>query len=141
MGINARSSLDPRWVSHHVAVTEGFMVATIKFIRKNPDVNPTYDQATETWTGGFDTIWTGPARVQPYGIIGDQIVAQDATGRRLMRVQIADKTADIKLDDMGIVIDSPYDTQLMDYTLEVRGSIGSSNSWVRDLVCEADLKR
>lgn len=140
MYLNSRSSLDPRWTTHEVPVVRGFMLATIKVVRKMPDVEPTYDQATGLWTGHFVDVWSGKARVQPYGIIGDQIVAQDPTGRRLMRVQIEQKNTGITLDDMLYVISSPEDPELTNFTMEVRGSIGSSNSWVTDLVCEANLK-
>lgn len=141
MGLNARSSLDPRWTKHHVSVVRGFMLAEIKVIRKNPNVTPTYDQQTQTWTGGFDQIFTGSARIQPYGIIGDQIVAQDTTGRRLMRVQIETKISNINLDDMLLITACKDDPELTSFSLEVRGTIGSSNSWLTDLVCEANMKR
>lgn len=141
MGINARASLDPRWTAHHVPVVRGFMKARIKVTRRDPDTEPVYDQNTRTWSDdGMTTVYTGYARVQPYGIIGDVIDAQDTTGRRLMRVQIESKSSGIQLDDMINIIDCPDDQELQHFALEVRGTIGSSNSWVTDLVCEANLK-
>lgn len=141
MKLNGRSGLDPRWTTHHVNIVADFMLATVKFIRKDPTVPRVYNQATGTWnTDGFTDVWEGKARVQPYGIIGDQIVSQDTTGRRLMRVQIEDKQSGIVLDDMGFITLCPDNPELVNYTLEVRGSITSSNAWVTDLVCEADLK-
>lgn len=142
MNLNSRSSLDPRWTKHHVSVPRGFMIADIKVIRKSgdPTVRPVYDPATRTWSGTFTTIFEGKARVQPYGIIGDQIVAQDTTGRRLMRVQIESKGTSIQLDDMLEIVSSMDDPELANYNLEVRGAIGSSNAWLTDLVCEANLK-
>jgi hypothetical protein len=141
MNLNSRSSLDPRWTTHHVKVAVGFMLASIRVIRKDPDAVQTYDQNTGLWsTDGFTVVFVGMARIQPYGIIGDQIVGQDATGRRLMRVQIESKDTGINLDDMLIVDSCPDDPELELFSMEVRGSIGSSNAWVTDLVCEADLK-
>lgn len=140
MNLNGRSALDPRWTKHHVPVVSSFMLASITVIRKNPNSTPTYDQATQTWSGSFSTVFSGKARVQPYGIIGDNIVAQDPTGRRLMRVQIESKTTGINLDDMLSITACPDDPELTKFTLEVRGTISSSNSWVTDLVCEANLK-
>jgi hypothetical protein len=121
------------------------MLATIKVIRKNPSTvapTPVYDQETETWTTtAFETILESvPARVQPYGIIGDMVVGQDTSGRRLMRVQIENVATAIHLDDIVIVTASPDNPELTKYTLEVRGAISSSNAWLTDLVCEADLK-
>lgn len=122
-------------------MVRGFMLATVRVIRKSPNSEPVYNQETGQWTGDFITVVSSAkARVQPYGIIGDTTVAQDPTGRRLMRVQIESKETGIQLDDMLEVIDSPEDPELTLYTLEVRGAIGSSNSWVTDLVCEANLK-
>ena len=86
------------------------------------------------------TVWTGKARVQPYGIIGDQIVAQDPTGRRLMRVQIEDIAPGILVDDEIEVTASPENPELTNFRMEVRGTISSSNAWVTDLVCEANVK-
>lgn len=143
MGLNGRASLDPRWVRHHTKAVSGFMIASIKVVRKRMlEGPPVYDRATKTYTNVvFDTVYTGNARVQPYGISGDQIVAQDLTSRRLMRVQINDVTTGIEVDDMLYVTDSPGAPELVEYQLDVRGSISSSNQWVTDLVCEANMKR
>lgn len=141
MNLNNRSSLDPRWTDHHKKPVRGFLRAKILIVRKNAAIAPTYNQQTGTWTGSFQTIYEGWARVQPYGIIGDQIVAQDTTGRRLMRVQIESKTSGINLDDMLSVSVCDDNPELTTFSMEVRGTIGSSNAWLTDLVCEADLKR
>lgn len=141
MGANARSALDPRWTQHHVKVVSNFMLATIKVIRRDPSAVLNYNQATGQYDGQFSTIFEGKARIQPYGIIGDVIDAQDTTGRRLMRVQIESKNSGITLDDMLTIVSCPDDPELTQFSLEVRGSIGSSNAWVTDLVCEANLKK
>lgn len=145
MKLYSRGALDPRWTRHHTPVAADFMLATIKVIRKNPTttgVRPVYDQATETWTtDAFEEILVDtPARVQPYGIIGDMVVGQDTTGRRLMRVQIENVETAVHMDDIVIVTACPDNPELTKYTLEVRGAISSSNAWLTDLVCEADLK-
>ena len=141
--VNNRTSLDPRWTRHHVASASGFMLATIEITRRVPNAIETvqYDMALGKYSGaGTTTIFQGPARIQPYGIIGDQIVGQDPTGRRLMRVQVKDKTPGVKLDDHIHVLECEDNPELTNFLLEVRGSIGSSNAWVTDLVCEANLK-
>lgn len=143
MGLNARASLDPRWTTHHVRVVEGFMLASIKVVRKvTIGGEAVYDRATKTYSNiTFETVFTGKARIQPYGISGDQIVGQDLTARRLMRVQIADVVTGIEVDDMVYVTDSPGAPELVDYQLDVRGAVSSSNQWVTDLVCEANMKK
>lgn len=85
-------------------------------------------------------VFEGLARIQPYGIIGDQIVGQDPTGRRLMRVQIKNKETGVRLDDQLSILECKDDPEMLNFSLEVRGSIGSSNAWLTDLVCEANLK-
>ena len=146
MQLMSRGALDPRWTRHHTPVAADFMLATIKVIRKNPTTDGTrisYDQATQTYNSGSTivTIIEGvKARIQPYGIIGDNVVGQDTTGRRLMRIQIENVQTAIHMDDMVVVLDCPDNPELTAYTLEVRGAISSSNAWLTDLVCEADLK-
>lgn len=136
-----RSALHPKWNTHHVPPVADFMLATIRVYRKVPGGEPVYDFDTGTYTGvTTTTVWTGKARVQPYGIIGDQIVAQDPTGRRLMRVQIEDIAPGILVDDEIEVTASPENPELTNFRMEVRGTISSSNAWVTDLVCEANVK-
>lgn len=145
MELYSRGALDPRWTRHHTPVAVDFMLATIKVIRKNPTTmadRPVYNQETGEWsTGAFSTVLNNVrARVQPYGIIGDMVVGQDTTGRRLMRVQIENVKTKIHLDDIVIVTSCSDNPELTKYTMEVRGAISSSNAWLTDLVCEADLK-
>lgn len=140
MNLNGRSSLDPRWTNHHTEVVVGFMLATIRVVRKLPGQNLSYDQATGTYSGGFEVVFEGSARIQPFGIIGDMVVGQDTTSRRLMRVQIEERETGINLDDMISILDCPDSPELALFSLEVRGNITSSNSWLTDLVCEADTK-
>lgn len=140
MNLNSRTALDPRWTTHHTQVVVSFMLAEIRVIRKNPEVELTYNQETGTYAGDFDVVYEGMARVQPYGIIGDMIVGQDPTGRRLMRVQIEELESGINVDDMIEIITSDESPELTLFTLEVRGTLPSSNAWVTDLVCEANTK-
>lgn len=140
MNLHSRSSLDPRWTTHHTKVAVGFMLATVRVIRKDPDSTPVYDQATGIWLGVFTTIFEGNARIAPYGIVGDMVVGQDTTGRRLLRVQVESRETGINVDDMVVVEFCKDFPELVDYTIEVRGSVSSSNAWLTDLVCEADLK-
>lgn len=144
MALNSRSSMDPRWTRHHTPVAAGFMLATITVKRKLPiDGDIKYDRETGLYTGGqFITVLDqAKARVQPFGIIGDMIVGQDATSRRLMRVQIENVQTGINLDDqitVNVCLDNP---ELMGFEFEVRGTISSSNAWLTDIIAEADTKR
>lgn len=146
MKLMSRSALDPRWTRHHTPVAADFMLATIKVIRKLPTTEataPVYDPNTRTWSGGTYTtvVENVKARVQPYGIIGDMVVGQDTTGRRLIRIQIENTVTGIMPDDHVIVTACPDNTELTEYLFEVRGALSSSNAWHTELVCEADVKR
>lgn len=140
MNLHSRSALDPRWTKHHTDVVSSFMLATIEVTRKLSNEQVVYDQETQTYNNVVEVVWTGKARIQPFGIIGDMVVGQDTTSRRLMRVQIDDLQSGINVDDMIRVTASADAPELELFTLEVRGSISSSNPWVTDLVCEADTK-
>lgn len=136
-----RKALDPRWNTHHVQVATAFMRATVRVVRKVVLDNPRYNFETGQYENvRVDEVWVGKARIQPYGIIGDQIVAQDPTGRRLMRVQIEDKEPGIRVDDSLTITAAPDNPELTGFELEVRGTINSSNAWLTDLVCEANVK-
>lgn len=144
MGVNARTALDPRWTRHHTPAAADFMLATVTVRRKTPgDGNLTYNHDTGKWSGGtFNTIVVGAkARIQPFGIIGDMVVGQDTTSRRLMRVQIENVSTGINVDDHIEVTACPDNPELKGYMLEVRGVISSSNAWLTDIVAEADTKR
>ena len=145
MKLLSRGALDPRWSRYHVKVAASFMLATIKVIRKKPSTqvtSPVYNPTTRTWsTGAFQTVLDNTkARVQQYGIIGDMVVGQDTTGRRLYRVQIENVETSIHVDDMLIVTLCPDNPELTDYTFEVRSAASSSNAWLTDLVVEANVK-
>lgn len=122
------------------------MIATITVIRKLPTteaIPATYNQATETWVPGTSIhtiVKDVSARIQPYGIMGDMVVGQDTTGRRLIRVQIADRETGIHADDMLMVTHCADNPELKSYTFEIRGVVSSSNAWLTDIVAEADVK-
>ena len=120
------------------------MLAYIKVTRKSPnDGQIEYDPVTGEYsnTGGVTIVDRIAARIQPFGIIGDMVVAQDPTSRRLMRVQIEKIDTNINQDDMIEVLECKDDPELCDFQLEVRGTISSSNAWLTDIVAEADTKR
>lgn len=141
MNVNGRSSLDPRWVDHNRSVVRGFMIADIKIVRLDPNgPKPVWNPATKSWTKTVASVWEGKARVQPFGIMGDMVVGQDTTSRRLVNVQVDDKETGVQVDDTLYIVNCPTAPELETYALEVRGSVMSSNAWVTTIVCEADTK-
>ena len=140
MGINARRSLDPRWVDHHTRTIDGFKNCTVQITRRNLNVPIEYDPDTKEYTNAYTVVYTGQARIQPYGINLDLEVANDPTARRLVLVQITGKNLGIETDDMLTVTAAENNTDLMLYKYDVRGSLGSSMEWGTNLVTEANLK-
>jgi len=138
--INARKSLHPRWTSHHTRTIDGFKNCVVQISRRNNAIAVTYDPVTETYTNGYEVVYEGAARLQPYGINLDLEIANDPTARRLVLVQIAGKNLGIETDDMLIVTSAENNTDLMLYKYDVRGSLGSSMEWGTNLVTEANLK-
>lgn len=143
MGINARKSLDPRWVDHNRAVIDGFKNCTVTIYRPASNTtDPKYNFTTGEWENGVGTeVYSGPARIQPYGINLDLEVGLDPTARRLVLVQLQGRNLGIRNDDMLVVTatDGKHD-DLKKYKFDIRGSLGSSLEWGTNLVCEANLK-
>lgn len=146
MKLMSRGALDPRWTRHHTPVVADFMLATVRIVRKLPTTGgaelPVYDRVTGAWsTGSFETVLEDtPARIQPYGIIGDMVVGQDTTGRRLIRVQIENIQTGAMVDDILFVTAAPDNPDLANHTYEIRGTFSSSNAWISEFVCEGDVK-
>lgn len=143
MKLYARGALDPRWTRHHTPTVTDFMLATVKVLRNTVGGAPAeYDQVTRKWSDNASHVVAQglKARVQPYGIIGNLVVGQDTTGRRLIRVQIESVETGIHVDDIIVLTDCPDNPELTYYALEVRGVIASSNAWHTELVCELDIK-
>lgn len=143
MGINARKSLDPRWVRHHTRTIDGFKNCTITIVRRLVNSTPVYDKVTKTYSNVGETVYEGLARIQPYGINLDLELANDPTARRLVLVQVQGKNLGIRTDDIlsvtAVVDDN--NIELDQYRYDIRGSIGSSLEWGTNLVCEANLKK
>lgn len=143
MGINNRGPFHPAWAKTNGDVAAGFMTATIKVIRRKSDEVSTYNFQSGSWSvaNDFEVIIENiKARVQPYGIIGDMTVAQDPTSRRLIRIQVRELETGINQDDMIYVTDCPGAPELAEFVYEVRGTVGSSNPWLTDIVCETNTK-
>jgi len=139
MGINSRPSLDSRWNNHHTEVIKGFMGCTVRVDRRIPG-EPVYDKATKTYTDPWDEIFTGSARVQPYGLNFDIEVGLDPTSRKLVLIQVAGKDLGIRTGDRVTVISTDNNEELEDYSFEVRGSIAGTLNWATQLICEVDQK-
>ena len=64
MALNTRSSVDPRWVTHHSPVEDGLTLAYIEIFKPN-NSDKQYDPITNTWTTDSTVLYKGWARIQP----------------------------------------------------------------------------
>ena len=141
MGINARKSLHPQWVNHHVRTIDGFKNCTVKITRRDPNVELEWNDSTESYnTDAYAIIYEGEARIQPYGINLDLENGNDPTARRLVLAQLTGKNLGVETDDVLIVTAAENNTDLTHYKFDIRGSLGSSLEWGTNLIMEANLK-
>jgi hypothetical protein len=151
MSLNARRSLDPRWIRHHRSVVEGFMIHPIQILRMAPG-RQSWDPLTQTIVGGEpEEIWAGPARIQPNKDWRARSVESGVDPQMVhyTRVQISlnkgQPVPHIRVADM-VVAQEKTDTDdwvfnhtLSAWTMFVRNAVNSSNRWVYNLLCSADL--
>lgn len=149
--LNMRRALDPRWSRHHKSVPEGFMIHPVIIYRMD-GTTPSMDPVTGEITGGdLLTIWTGDARIQPNKDWRARFVesASDPQMVHYTRVQIPAPTLtpppSFRVGDL-VVAQEVEDTEdwtfnhdLSAWTMFVRNVQNSSNRWLVNLLCAADL--
>lgn len=148
--LNARRSLDPRWMYHHRRVAEGFMVARVTITRRS-EAPAVWDPATGTSSSVPVVVWEGRARIQPNK---DWRVRYVETGldpqlMQIVRVQIPlrkdsppplIKQMDIiKINDLDRDSIWVADTDLGYWQLTVRNMLNSSNPWLRNISAIVDV--
>lgn len=151
MSLNARRALDPRWITHHRMVPEGFMIHPITIYRQASGT-PQWDPATGTVTGGeLVPLWSGNARIQPNkdwrartveaGV--DMQVVQYTRVQIPLRKQGVVPTVKpfdvIAASDKADTEDWVFNHDLDAWTLYVRNPENSSNRWVYNILCGSDL--
>lgn len=151
MAVNARWSLDPRWMLHHRRVPKGFMLRGIEIHVQNAPVSGWDPETNELIGGGTSVIWTGKARIQGNKDWRARSVrsGNDPQMVHYVRVQIPfgpnNPVPHIPVDSIIKIMppdpDStwPQDDDLGSYTLRVRNTVNSSNPWLRNLLCGADV--
>lgn len=151
MSLNARRSLDPRWIRHHRSVPEGFMIHPIVILRPAAG-RQTWDRETLSIVGGeLETIWEGYARIQPNKDWRARSVESGVDPQMVhyTRIQISlnkqGPVPDIRVADIVAAQEvQDNDDWVFNHTLHswsqfVRNAENSSNRWVYNLLCSADL--
>ena len=149
--INARPSLDPRWVYRHRSVPFGFMSVPVTITRRE-EGPPVWNPETGTLEGSSVFVWQGPARIQPNKDWRVRYVESGTDPQliHVVRIQIPLEPHNmpplIKAADV-ITIDEPgeddvdwlVDPELAKWRFLVRNMLNSSNPWLRNLSTMADL--
>jgi hypothetical protein len=149
MALNSRGAIDPRWLTHNQAVGYGLQLATVEIY--SPALgDQVYDPATNTFSGTKETLYTGPARIQPTSGPVESSEEYNPTNLQTVRVVIpVNKNTldgssgilpDIRPNHKLLVTSSPYNAQLESFSYEVIGVLNSSNAWERTLVCRVDME-
>jgi len=149
MGLNSRSAIDPRWLTHNMSVGYGLQLADVQIY--NPaSQSQTYNPDTNTWTGSTIVLYEGPARVQPINAVFENTDSYNPTFIKTVRVQIPyhknqveDSTAavpDIRPNDRMLVNSAPYNDTLEKFIYTVVDVLNSSNSWERTIICRVDTE-
>lgn len=149
--LNARRSLDPRWITNHRRAAEGFMISTIEIYKQsaslptwNPDTNDLSDD-------GIEVVWSGYARIQDNKDwrARDVASAGDPQMLQYVRFQIPlNKSGPVPHIPPGYLIrvldvdaESSWflDPDLSNWTFRVRNTVNSSYPWLRNILCIVDL--
>ena len=149
MALNNRPVLDPRWISHHSAVEDGFALAYVEIFKPN-NAAKVYDAATNTWSGTPTALYAGWARIQPNRPFTTSEGNNDYVPSSSKEVAIFfnlakngidgfDGTpANIRPGDELKVVNAPADMQMLNFKYTVKSIINSSNTWSRAIVCEVN---
>lgn len=169
MSLNTRAAMDPRWPFHHRQVARGFMLGTGVLTRTQP-LTPGTSTWQPFATDPADRepvsptlstpIYRGPCRVQPNkGWRARKQSSRDETYvEHVILIQLDMMENELAGSDPKVLPvmrpgdvftvtgvhtlnDWPVDLQVKDYQYIVRNITASTNSWVRNLVCDNDVTK
>jgi len=141
--------LDPRWVTHHIPVEDGFALAYIEIFRPN-NSDKVYNATTNTWTGTATVLYKGWCRIQPerpFTIAEGSNDFIPSSGKsvsmffNIKKNEIANfdgSIADIRPGHEVKVTSAPADEQMKNFSYTVTAVTNSSNTWSRGIVCEVN---
>ena len=150
--LNARRTLDARWMEHHRKTVKGFMISHIEIYRGAED--PRWDAATDSIVGPEPVLlWKGPARLQANKDwrARDVRSASDPQMIQFIRVQVpmndpvAGRVPHLRPSDTIRVLDGhvpdnwELDPDLARWRLRVRNTLNSSYPWLRNILCGVDI--
>lgn len=151
MSLNRRRPIDPRWLTHHRPVAQGFMLARVTLNRVVDPLHAWTPQNQGDLDGNLEALWSGRARVQSNKDWRVRHVdgASDPQMVHFVRIQIPlDVDSPPPAVFVGDIIhvhppdpDSTWEhaRDLSRYTYYVRNPLTSSNEWVRNILCGVDV--
>lgn len=137
----------PRWTTHHRPLVASAGLGSILIDR--PLTEATYDFETGTGTATYLPVYSGKARVQKLARPNNRDFVEDRVELQTFRVQfdhnqnLLEWPADFEwhINDRVRLVSNPSDPYMEDMTLFVHGWANSTNSWVRTLICQSNLKQ
>lgn len=149
MALNARGSIDPRWIYHNRNAVRALELAQVEIYTAG-DSGQVYNATTNTWTATAQNIYIGRARVQPIASADESAGGFNPTFSKVVRVQISygrneitgatEEMPDIRPNQKMRITSSPYNETLTNFIYIVTDVLNSSNAWERTLLCKVDTE-
>lgn len=145
-----RNGQDPRWSWHQRSVPEGHMNAVVEIFRRSGSADTYgFDLRTgdlmDTATGQYPEmilLYRGPGR----GVTNkdwrsrQKTVRGDSGTQHAVRFQVPEKTCPpIHTHDVLRVVSCPPNEEIRHFIFHVRNPSGSTNAWLRNLLCDVDV--
>jgi hypothetical protein len=142
LALNARGSVDPRWLTHNRGVLRALQIATVEIF--NPaSTEQVYNETTNTWTGTAVNKYTGRARIQQLNSVSETAENYNPTFIKTVRVQIDAATSgqtEIRPNDRMRVTACENNVALQKFIYIVTDVLNSSNAWERTILCKVDTE-
>lgn len=148
-----RRAMDPRWPWHQRSVPIGHMGIVCEIFRRSGDVN---DYGWDINTGGLTLTDPDGTPSRPHMALlyrGQTRAVSNKDWRARVRASRGDsgishamrfqvpirECPPIHAHDVLRVLECPPDMELVHYIFHVRNPLMSSNTWVRNLLCDVDV--
>ncbi|MFB7858785.1 DUF6093 family protein [Rhodococcus qingshengii] len=148
--LHNRRALDPRWSWHQRSVPIGHMNSVVEIFRRTGDSKDYgYDILTgdlmDTSTGqypGMVLLYRGQAR----GVTNKDWRSRVRTARgdsgiqHAIRFQVPERECPpVHAHDVLRVVSAPPNEEIQHFIFHVRNPSGSTNAWLRNLLCDVDV--
>lgn len=143
MGINARSSVDPRWQKWAGTALDGFATAIIAIMDPNTDqASDNYDPRLNGVSAAPTELWRGPSQVAVFRqTLNADAVAGSVTQIRSVRftIPLSEDLPDVRRGLIVKVLECKTDPQATHFQYTVTSGVNSNLPFRRTIEAEADM--